>query len=92
MKKLKPDSLILIEGSDFVMEVGDLTLKDIEDLKERNLDVYIAKEKKLTLDKDEFIDELIERVSYIFGDYTYDDFEENLLNLMSNFKRRRLFS
>lgn len=80
LKDLKPDTLILIEGSDFVMEVGDLTIEDIEDLKERYLDVYIAKEKKLTINKDDFIDELIERVSYLFGDYTYDDFEENLLN------------
>lgn len=83
MKKLRDlmiETLILIEGSDFVMEVGELTLSDIEDLKERDLDVYIAKEKKLTIDKDDFINELIERVSYLFEDYTYDDFEENLLN------------
>lgn len=72
MKKLKDlslDTIIITPYYEDVLKVGDLTLNDLNKLK--NLGIYIAEEKKIKINKDNFIEELINTMAYIYDGKGY---------------------
>lgn len=87
---IKKNQYILVQGSEYVLRWGDLDKNDIAKIKkeiEQNRKVCLAKKSVLSIDKDDFLDTIIERIAYNLEEETYSDFEDMLReNLMGNEK------